>query len=138
MVAGSLFQVGSRLGRKWSFAPEERAALTGARLEVGLSPGGTGGSIWTALKLKAMPATRTRWRAGLAEQQRAPWVTGWGERLDGIFLLLAGTHGEKGRGDDHSEENRGKNQIVNHGWMLLWRLLAVYWSHHRPVVLFVT
>ena len=123
-MEGSLFQVGRRLGRKWSLAPEERVALTGARLRGGLGPGSAGGSIWTALKLKAMPATRMRGRAELAEQQRAPCVTGWGERLDRIFPLLAGTHGEKSRGDDHTEENRGKNEIVDHGEMLLWRVVS--------------
>ena len=69
---------------------------------------------WTALKLKAMPATRCRVRRGAGRQQHSRGDKKPGKCLENVFFLPVGAHGEKGRGDDHRQEYQGKNQIVDH------------------------
>ena len=73
-----------------------------------------GKSRETALKLKAMPATRVTVRRGVGRQQVSPDDLKAVERLCVIFFLFLRAHGEKSRGDDHRKKNAGKNEIVDH------------------------
>ena len=73
-----------------------------------------GESSETALKLKAMPATREMVRRGVGRQQVSPDDLMAVERLGVIFFPFFRAHGEESRGDDHRKKNAGKNEIVDH------------------------
>ena len=83
-----------------------------------------------------MPATRTKSWRGVGRLQVSRNKSE--ERLEGILFFLAGTHGEKSGGDDHTEKNQSENEIVDHGECSLARLYTVCWSHHRTIGAFAT
>ena len=51
-------------------------------------------SNWTALKLKAIPATRWRVRRGVGRQQHSLGSRELARFLENVFFLPVGTHGE--------------------------------------------
>ena len=71
------------------------------------------------LKLRAMSATRIKMRFGVEWVQHGSDGAKAASSLEDVLFLTIGTHGEECRGNNHYKKYQGKNQIVNHGEILL-------------------